>query len=199
MNHTSRILVVLALLGLVACDDAPNDVVEPAPTEQVRVSLDTPVPTAVVTPSASPTSPTAPTAPSPEASARAAERFVEEAPAPRVELASDGGLTLRRLAITRRVEGREPVDPGTRFASRSERLYAFVEASNADEEARELVVSFFGPGNRHTGVVTLTIPAEAPRWRTWAYTSHATEPGAWTAEVRTNEGALVGRQAFVIE
>jgi hypothetical protein len=204
-----RTLGVLGLLLALGCGDAePNEAAvrasstsatstptyapEQAPTTEHAPTTPT-LPTAVVAPSEVPSSTlTAPARPRVEASGSSSTASTPE-------LRSAEGVTLRRLALTRRIEGREPVMPGTTFAASSERLYAFVEASSTADEARELVVSFFGPDHRHTGVVTLTIPADAPRWRTWAYTAHANEPGSWTAEIRTKDGALVGRQRFVIE
>ena len=208
VSSTTRSLGVLGLLLALGCGDAePNeDAVSAASTSTTTANgpshvahapdrvptTPSALPTAVVAPSDVPSSTlTAPSRPSTESGSSSTSSASE--------LRSAEGVTLRRLALTRRIEGREPVMPGTTFAASSERLYAFVEASSTADEARELVVSFFGPDHRHTGVVTLTIPADAPRWRTWAYTAYANEPGAWTAEVRTKDGALVGRQRFVIE
>jgi hypothetical protein len=205
VSSTTRSLGVMGLLLALGCGDGESNAgavgavsTGTNPTSSAGYAAEraptTPsaLPTAVVAPSEVPTSSlTAPSRPSTGAS----DSSTASAP----ELRSAEGVTLRRLALTRRIEGREPVSPSTTFSASSDRLYAFVEASSTAEETRELVVSFFGPGHRHTGVVTLTIPADAPRWRTWAYTEHANEPGAWTAEVRTKDGALVGRQRFVVE
>lgn len=205
VSTTTRALGVLGLLLALGCGDAESNegAVSTASTSTTTPSTEahaaeraptTPsaLPTAVVAPSEVPSSTlTAPSRPSTESGSSSTSSTPE--------LRSAEGVTLRRLALTRRIEGREPVSPTTTFSASGDLLYAFVEASSTADEARELVVSFFGPDHRHTGVVTLTIPADAPRWRTWAYTAHANEPGAWTAEVRTKDGALVGRQRFVIE
>ncbi|MCU0677075.1 MAG: DUF2914 domain-containing protein [Myxococcota bacterium] len=203
VSSSTRALGLMGLLLALGCGDAESNegTVSAAATSATTPSTYAPerapttpsaLPTAVVAPSEVPSSTlTAPSRPSMESGSSST--------ASTPELRTAEGVTLRRLALTRRIEGREPVMPGTTFAASSERLYAFVEASSTADDARELVVSFFGPGHRHTGVVTLTIPADAPRWRTWAYTAHANEPGAWTAEIRTKDGALVGRQRFVIE
>jgi len=199
----TRSLCGVGLLLALGCGDAESNAMSTSPsttsasaTSEAERAPNTPsaLPAAVVAPSEVPSSTlVAPSRP------RVTDVSEPSSTAATPELRSAEGVTLRRLALTRRIESREPVMPGTTFAASSERLYAFVEASSTAEDARELVVSFFGPGHRHTGVVTLTIPADAPRWRTWAYTAHADEPGAWTAEVRTKDGALVGRQRFVIE
>ena len=47
--------------------------------------------------------------------------------------------------------------------------------------------------------VDLEVPASVPRWRTWAYTRHAKEPGPWRVEVRDSDGVLVGALPFVVE
>lgn len=203
VSTTTRALGVLGLLLALGCGDAESNegavstastsaTTTPSTEAHAAERAPSALPTAVVAPSEVPSSTlTAPSRPSTESGSSST--------ASTPELRSAEGVTLRRLALTRRIEGREPVTPGTTFAASSERLYAFVEASSTADEARELVVSFLGPDHRHTGVVTLTIPADAPRWRTWAYTAHANEPGAWTAEIRTKDGALVGRRRFVIE
>ena len=208
LSNVSRITRALGALGLMlalGCGDAETNV---APTASSATSSTA---TAATT-SATTTEPTSERAPTPASAALptavVARTEVPSStlttPRPRAaetgpELASAEGVTLRRFALTRRIEDREPVAPSARFTASPDRLYAFVEAANTADEDRELVVSFFGPGSRHTGVVTLTVPADAPRWRTWAYTAHANEAGAWTAEVRTKDGALVGRQRFEIE
>ncbi|MBX3251154.1 MAG: DUF2914 domain-containing protein [Myxococcales bacterium] len=133
-----------------------------------------------------------------EAAGREAER-VAPRPEPAAELRPIRDLALRRLALTRGIEGREPVRPSTRFDLTSEPLYAFVEASNAGEDEEPLVITFEGPDGRRTGAVELTIPANAPRWRTWAFTRYASAPGMWSVEVRTLDGELIGRRQFVIE
>jgi hypothetical protein len=204
VSTTTRSLGLMGLLLALGCGDAESNegavsastsATTPSTAAYAPERAPTPpsaLPTAVVGPSEVPSSTlTAPSRPSTDSGSSST--------ASTPELRSAEGVTLRRLALTRRIEGREPVSPTTTFSASSDRLYAFVEASSTADEARELVVSFFGPDHRHTGVVTLTIPADAPRWRTWAYTAHANEPGAWTAEIRTKDGALVGRQRFVIE
>ena len=211
VSTTTRSLGLMGLLLALGCGDAEANegAVSAASTSATSTSVSTPPSPAAHTAERAPTAPsalpTAVVAPSEvpsstlTASSRPSAGSGSSSTSSTPELRSAEGVTLRRLALTRRIEGREPVTPGTTFAASSERLYAFVEASSTADESRELVVSFFGPDHRHTGVVTLTIPADAPRWRTWAYTAHANEPGAWTAEVRTKDGALVGRQRFVIE
>jgi hypothetical protein len=109
-----------------------------------------------------------------------------------------GGLEPRRLVVSRGIEEREPVDAADTFGAKSERLYAFVELHNESDRKRTAVVTFEGPDGKRTGFVELSVPAEQPRWRTWAYSKYVTEPGTWAAVVRTPEGKLLGRTEFEI-
>jgi hypothetical protein len=118
-------------------------------------------------------------------------------PAP--ELYSEGGLTLRRFALTRDVENREPIDPAFAFPNEEAPLFAFVDVANATDEERSVRVIFESPTGEQMGMVDLGVPGEAPRWRTWAYSRMITEPGQWEAIVETDEGELLGRISFEIE
>ncbi len=151
------------------------------------------------------TAPAAPTAP-------VAEAAPEAAPAPRVQTAEPtptpaptrptyraDALSVHRLALTREIEDREPVDASDTFAASRERLFAFLELRNRGGAEQELSVTFEGPDGRSTGHVMLSVPANVWRWRTWAWTQGADEPGAWTAQVRTADGTLISEQTFTIE
>ncbi len=114
------------------------------------------------------------------------------------EVGESGGLGVRRLVVAAGVEGREPIGAATAFEG-GQRLYAFVEAANETEEDRQLFVTFEGPEGRSVGHVALDIPADSPRWRTWAYSRMVDQPGLWEAVVQTDEGEVVGRIAFQID
>jgi len=132
----------------------------------------------------------------------APEPVVEDAEslaAPMPELYSEGGLTLRRFALSRDVSNREPIDPAFAFANQEAPLFAFVDVANATDEERSVRVIFESPSGEQMGMVDLDIPNEVPRWRTWAYSRMITEPGTWEAVVETDEGELLGRISFEIE
>jgi hypothetical protein len=115
------------------------------------------------------------------------------------ELGASAGLRIERLVTATAVDQREPVTPSAFFGQRDARIYAFVEASNESTEEETLTVHFIGPDGRVSGGVELRIPARAPRWRTWAFTEHAKEPGLWRVEIRSSQGALVGALPFEVE
>ena len=79
------------------------------------------------------------------------------------------------------------------------RIYAFIDASNESTSDKSLVVHFIGPNGKVSGGIELVIPASVPRWRTWAYTRHAKEPGLWRVEIRDVDGNLIGALPFEVQ
>ncbi len=114
------------------------------------------------------------------------------------ELFADRGLQVRRMRLATEIEAREPVDPRVTF-SVGERVHAFFELRNDALEGRELEVHLVGPSGRMTGGVVLEIPAEARRFRTWAFTRNANVVGDWEAQLVTEQGDVIGRHPFTIE
>ena len=108
------------------------------------------------------------------------------------------GVSVRRMMLSRAIEEREPVSPSTEFRASSDRLYAFFDLRNEGDEEASFLVTFEGPGGRSAGHIELRVPANAPRWRTWAYTRNATEPGEWVAQLHDVDGHLLGSRAFII-
>lgn len=124
------------------------------------------------------------------------EPEVAEPEAP--SLRSAEGVSVRRMMLSRTIEDREPVAPSTEFHASSDRLYAFFDIRNENDEEATFLVTFDGPGGRSAGHVELSVPADVGRWRTWAYTRNATEPGEWVAQLHDVDGNLLGSQAFTI-
>ena len=114
-------------------------------------------------------------------------------------LESKGGLVIQRMRTALTIENREPAAAVSTFGYHDERVYAFVEVTNENESDANLTVHFVGPGGQVTGGIELRIPANAPRWRTWAYTKHAKEPGLWRVEIRNEQGSLLGALPFEVE
>jgi hypothetical protein len=110
-----------------------------------------------------------------------------------------GDLELRRLAVTREVLHREPVNPGQRFPAESRPMVAFLELVNHGRDVRVVEVTFVGPDGREVGLIDLDVPADMPRYRTWARSRMVTTAGEWLAEVRDEDGALLGTSRFVLE
>jgi hypothetical protein len=107
-------------------------------------------------------------------------------------------LHVKRLVLARSVAGHEPVDVATSFsAAQNDRIYAFVEVDNPERAESQIVVTFEPEHGSPTGFVRLDVGA-SPRWRTWAYTRAARQPGAWAAVVRDGNGVELGRTAFEV-
>jgi len=140
----------------------------------------------------------------PEPAPRVAEARVPDAEsaeglsAPAPELHSVDGLTLRRLVVARDVSGREPVEAGTSFPAEERPMVAFVDLANASDEDRSVHVTFEREDGEGVGHVSLDVPADVPRWRTWMRSRMVTSEGRWVAVVRTEDGALLGRARFMV-
>lgn len=111
----------------------------------------------------------------------------------------DANLAVKRLVIAESVSNREPVGAATSFKKAdADRIYAFVELTNAEEVDSEVTVSFVPPeGKAAVGNVTLEVGPHA-RWRTWAYTRGVKKAGTWTAVVRSMSGKVLARQTFEV-
>jgi hypothetical protein len=208
MNIQESIIVTLAACALAAtgCQTrepevrVPND---PVPPRTPVLTATAPEPS-LPAPVADGHEPLAETLePKPTEPATAGVGLAEPAPAelgraePELAPGADG-LRLHRFVTTSAVEAREPSAAASSFESGTERVYAFIEAENESAEARTLRVHFIGPRGTVSGGVELEIPGSSPRWRTWAYTRFATEPGLWRAEIRDENGLLVGALPFEI-
>jgi len=94
------------------------------------------------------------------------------------------------------IEEREPVGAGQRFSSSSGEVIAFMSLANNTDEPRTLLVGFERPDGRVTGQISLTIPPNASRWRTWARSRNVRIEGRWNTIVSTPTGQEIGRIEF---
>ncbi len=107
-------------------------------------------------------------------------------------------LRIKRLVLSRAVENREPVGPATSFQSgTAKRLYAFVEVGNPQKARSEIYVSFVPPSGQAHTAIRLRI-GQGSRWRTWAFTRLAKDPGSWQVVVRNAAGQELAKQSFEI-
>jgi hypothetical protein len=60
-------------------------------------------------------------------------------------------------------------------------------------------VVFRHEGGREVGNVSLSIPGDAPRWRTWARSRLISEPGQWRAILRAGDGTELASTAFTVQ
>ena len=110
--------------------------------------------------------------------------------------ANDGGLKLKRVVVTRKIENREPAS-GDDFTLGGAPVYAFVELENSGSAARSIRVMFQNEDTKATvGHVKLTVPGSQARYRTWGNTRLIRDPGHWVAVVSTSDGVELGRAPF---
>jgi hypothetical protein len=196
MNIKPRIAIpiMLVLLTAAGCTDAKppkSDVVELATSaEPTLTSITPPAPSEPVEKSKKPEPPMQEPAEVPP---------VGEAQPFEPTLQSKDGITIQRLITAPAVEHREPVAASSVFGREGETVYAFVDISNESAEEKTLMVHFIGPQEQVGGGIELRIPPAVPRWRTWAYTKHAKQPGLWRVEIRGVDGTLLGALPFEVE
>ncbi len=118
------------------------------------------------------------------------------APSSPPDAAKSAQLEVRRVVVTRGIEGREPAAP-TAIEADGQPTYAFVELRNEAPEEKTIVVRFDGEGHS-VGHVRLRVPGEQQRWRTWALTRHIGTPGDWTAIVSTEDGRTLAQESFQV-
>ena len=121
----------------------------------------------------------------------------EPAPEPEPEVDVDADLYVKRLVIAHGVDSHEPVDANDSFGSDNDRIYAFVEVGNRDRSNSEIYVSFVKDGADDNGGVRLRVGA-SPRWRTWAFTRLANDPGTYQAVVKNAKGHELARTTFEV-
>jgi len=176
-----RIGWVLSLSLVVACGGtkAPS---EAKATPPVVVATTAPAPSAVPAVVAMSSATIAPKAA--DVAPRAVEKHAQK-------------LTVTRFAVARDVKGREPVDVGTRFDTTEPRLYAFVDVANPEKAPGEITVEFQPPKGSARGNVTLKV-GESERYRTWAFTRLAKDPGQWRAVVKNDRGEILAEESFEV-
>ena len=106
-------------------------------------------------------------------------------------------VAVRRLIVTHAVSDREPIEPAELVSGTP--ILAFVELSNQDATERNVVVTFEREGRPAVGHVKLHVPAQSPRFRTWARTRNLNETGTWEAVIRSEDGTELGRQPFELD
>jgi hypothetical protein len=112
------------------------------------------------------------------------------------------GLRVRRLLVATGIDDREPTSVSETFDGEDTRLYAFVDLANHGDET-EVEVSFepevVSRDAHVSGLVTLEVPGEVGRHRTWAWSRGVHAPGRWSVVVRDLEGHELARTPFTIE
>jgi hypothetical protein len=106
-------------------------------------------------------------------------------------------ITVKRIAVTRAIEKREPVATET-FTAGDEPVFAFVELENKSDAPAVVLVTFEHADGKTVGHVKLEVPPHATRWRTWGKTRFIRQTGDWTAVVRGEDGSELAKKPFEV-
>lgn len=107
------------------------------------------------------------------------------------------GFSLRRVALAREVEKREPSGVAGSFV-KGTRVHLFMDAKNLSDSALELVVRWHDPALANPVSVSLKVPAHTGRYRTWANSSPVAHPGAHEVSVQVKDGPEIYRKSFEV-
>lgn len=114
-----------------------------------------------------------------------------------------GTLRIRRIEVGTGIDEREPTGVDDHFSASQGQLYVFLDLSNRQGEAQDVIVTFEPEHPSRTatvtGLVTLHVPANAVRHRTWAWSRNVHAVGNWSAVVRDEQGLELGRSEFEVE
>jgi hypothetical protein len=106
-------------------------------------------------------------------------------------------IGVKRLVLAHGVDGREPQGATTTFKTSDDRVYAFVEIENPTRAKSGINVVFEPPAGPALAEIPLEV-GDGARFRTWAFTRRAHEPGEWTVVVRDAKHRVLARQTFTV-
>lgn len=182
--------------GLFLLVTACNGGERPRSTEPARASV---VSSAALAPSAVAAS--AGLAPS-AAPTATPNRVTAAVAAPRVAAprAAVESLRVKRFVIASGVQEREPLPMAEPPRPNGARIYAFAELANAEGPSENVRITFERKGGKErVGDVTLPVPGNAPRHRTWAFTRNIFAPGTWEAVLWSERGVELSRASFDVK
>ena len=108
-----------------------------------------------------------------------------------------GALTVKRFVVGNGVKDREPL-LGAPPSGDGSPVYAFVELANQGD-SENVRVTFERKGTvERVGDVTLAVPGNVARHRTWAFTRFIRSTGVWEAVLWSESGAELARASFEV-
>jgi len=79
-------------------------------------------------------------------------------------------------------------------------IYAFAELANPKGSSENVRITFERKaGAERVGDVTLPVPANVSRHRTWAFTRFIRAAGVWEAVLWAEDGTELGRASFEVK
>lgn len=178
----------VALVLATACNPAVRKDTGSEPAARVQSALPAPVvaATTAATPSALVPASAAPVVAAPVA------------PQP-VARALGSTLTVKRFVVTTGIKDREPLTDSAPLVADGSAIFAFAELANPTGGTENVRITFERKGGaERVGNVTLPIPGQVPRHRTWATTRFIRAAGVWDAVLWNESGTEIGRTSFEV-
>lgn len=108
-------------------------------------------------------------------------------------------VQVKRLVVATGVKDREPLTSSAALLADGSAIYAFAELANPLGDSENVRITFERKGGaERVGNVTLPIPAQVSRHRTWAMTRFIRAAGVWDAVLWSESGAELGRTSFEV-
>jgi hypothetical protein len=108
-------------------------------------------------------------------------------------------LQVKRFVVATGVKDREPLTGGDPLLADGSAIYAFAELANPLGGSENVRITFERKGGaERVGNVTLPVPAQVSRHRTWAVTRFIRAAGVWDAVLWSESGAELGRTSFEV-
>jgi hypothetical protein len=195
-------LCLLPSLAIVMFSSACNSPASTAPSPPAVGSV---APIAVQSVAAQPVAPLAPALAAPISNralaavappANAAAAAAKPTPA-RV---GESKVLVRRFVVATGVQDREPLTSGDALSADGSAIYAFAELANPVGDSENVRITFERKGGtERVGEVTLPVPANTLRHRTWAFTRFIRAAGVWEAVLWSESGAELSRTSFEVK
>jgi hypothetical protein len=109
---------------------------------------------------------------------------------------ASAGFTVARFVLCAAIENREPVGATETFPASTEKVYAFLEATDIAEDTQAVFVWYHG--DKEISSVTLSLK-KGTKWRTYSSKKLAGLTGGWKVELKDQSGAAVKSVSFKVE
>ncbi|HXK20372.1 MAG TPA: hypothetical protein VNG33_21330 [Polyangiaceae bacterium] len=194
VNWLGRVIGSLALTSLAVCT-ACN---VPCTKASTRTRVDTATAPSIAAEAPAPAKPATNSAPPAAVPAlNVASLPVLKGASKRAEQST---LQIKRFVVASAVKDREPLVSGDALPSDGSAIYAFAELANPKGSSENVRITFERKaGAERVGDVTLPVPANVSRHRTWAFTRFIRAAGVWEAVLWAEDGTELGRASFEVK
>lgn len=108
-------------------------------------------------------------------------------------------LEVKRFVVTTGVKDREPRSTTEPLMADGSAIFAFAELANPAGGSENVRITFERRGGaERVGNVTLPVPGQVSRHRTWAMTRFIRAPGVWDAVLWSENGQELVRTSFEV-